>query len=246
MRHGMIAPAAGLALLFATAGAWAQAPAQPAMAERTITVTATGTATRQPDRARVLLAVETVAVTADAATDANSRRMEAVFAALRALGLGPDQLRTTGFELYPEYARDRPVDQPEPRIVGYRARNSIQATVDDVTRVGEVLDAAISAGADRVMSLWFELQDPAAARADALRDAVAKARAEAEAIAGALGEPLGPVLDISTTGATPVRAPMPLAAARDMAYAEAVPVEPGELDISAFVTAVFRIGNPAQ
>lgn len=244
MRIRSVVAASVLALGIAAAEAAAQAPAQQAGPERTITVSATGTVTRQPDRARVQLAVETLAPTAADATAANTQKMQAVTAAVHALGLGSDQIRTSGFELFPEYARERPVDQPEPRIVGYRARNTIQLTIDDVSRVGEILDAGIAAGADRVSGLWFELRDPAAARAEALRDAIAKARSEAEAIAAALGEPLGPVLDVSTTGAIPVRAAPPLAAAaRDVAFAEAVPIEPGELDVTAYVTIIYRIGE---
>lgn len=226
-----------------------QQPPVQQMPMRTITVAATGTAKAIPDRAQVQFVVEDFAETAAAATERNNTRTQTLLAALRAQDLGSDHLRTLGFQLNPEYARDRPVDQPEPRIIGYRARNTVQVTVDDVSRVGTILDAAVAAGADRVGGLWFELKDDSQIRARALQDGVARARGEAEAIAGALGEPLGPVLDVSTTGITgSPRRMMSMGYAQDMAFrAEAaamVPVEPGEIEVTVQVTAVYQIGAP--
>src|SRR5690606_3884550 len=79
------------------------AAAQDAREERhTITVTASGTITREPDRATILLAVESFAATAREAADSNATRMQAVIAALRRLGLTQEQIRTQSYDLYPE------------------------------------------------------------------------------------------------------------------------------------------------
>lgn len=214
--------------------------------EHTVTVAATANVSREPDRAVVILAVENFAVTAREAALENAKRTDAVIAALRRLGLREEHLKTAGYRLDPEYDYQRPSEpraQGEDRLVGYRARNSVSVTLDDVRRVGEVIDAAIAAGANRVNSLSFDLRDPETARQEALRRAVEKATAEARTVASALGRRLGPALAVSTGGA-PIVQPK-LAYARDVAMeAMAVPptpVLPGEVDVTAYVTIVFRL-----
>jgi len=240
-------PALAAALLLPACAARAQEPGSPTppARERTITVTGTGVVDREPDQAVIMLAVENMARTADAAAQANAETMERVIAALRRLGLDRDRIRTVSYQLHPEYARDEPrPGQPyEPRIVGYRAMNMVRVTLDDIARVGEVIDAALGAGANRVTGLSFQLRDPERARIDALALAVQNARGEAQALADALGETLGPALDVSTTGRIPQPVPymMDAVAARAELAAAPTPIEPGTLRVEATVTIVYRL-----
>jgi uncharacterized protein len=188
--------------------------------------------------------VESFAATAGEATQANNARVQSVLAALRQQNIPAERIRTVGFELFPEYARERPLDQEQqPRVIGYRARNTLRVQVEPLARAGAVIDAAIGAGANRVAGLNFELADPEEARSTALREAVRRARAEAETIAAAMGETLGPVQDVSTTGLVPIPTPVPMARAVAMEQI-AVPIEPGRLEITAHVTVVYRLGPP--
>lgn len=240
-RYGGPIAVALAALGGGTAAAWAQAPAAR---EQTVTVSAVGRVAREPDRAVLLLAVESFATTAREAAAANARKMDALLAALRRLGLGEDDVRTVSYQLNPEYefSPAEPRRQPEQRLVGYRAVNTVSVTIDEVDRVGAVIDAAVDAGADRVTGLSFQLRDPEAARREALREAVAKANAEAEALAAALGRRLGPALTVTTGG----RFPPPIPVAYDMRVRAAemavpTPIEPGTLDVEAAVTVVYRL-----
>lgn len=235
-----------LVLLTATACSSAPAPlgAQdgiPLNQPRTLSVSGTASVSRTPDRAFIDLAVETLAETARSATDRNATAMEAVLRAVREQGIDPSQIRTQRIDLQPRY--ERPRDGTEPGIVGYRAVNQVRVRVDQLDRLGRVVDAAVSAGANQVTGIEFQLSDQTAAYHDALRDAIARARAEAEAAAAALGETLGPPLQVST-GGMPSR-PLFRARAMDMAMemAEAPPVEPGEIDIQATVQIVWRLGT---
>jgi len=240
-------PALAVGLLLPACAARAQepgaAPAPPR--DRTITVTGTGVVEREPDQAVIMLAVETSAQTADAAARANAETMERVIAALRRLGLTQDRIRTVSYQLHPEYARDepRPGQSYEPRVVGYRAMNMVRVTLDEIARVGEVIDAALGAGANRVTGLSFQLRDPERARNDALALAVQNARAEAQTLASALGETLGPALDVSTTGRVPPPVPymMDTAARAEVLSAMVTPIEPGTLRVEATVTIVYRL-----
>ena len=138
----------------------------------------------------------------------------------------------------------------EPRITGYRASNVLEARVNDIAKVGDVVDAGIDAGANELQGVTFELKDDAKARADALRQAVDEARADAEMLAAALGVQLGPIEE-AMRGGGGVFPPQPLMRGRMgmMAAEMATPVQPGEVRVSASVTLRYRIsgaGNPRR
>lgn len=209
-------------------------------ADRTLDVSADATVTRPPDRAVIRLAVETVARTARAATTGNAEAMTAVLDALDELGIPRDAVQTEAVSLSPRY--DRSDGSQEPTITGYHAVNRVSVPVEDVDRVGAVVDAAVDAGANRVLGIQFELADPEAAYHDALEQAIAMARREAETAAAALGESLGPAIRVSTGG---VRAPAPQGPVPEMMMrAQAsTPVQPGELEVRATVSITYRLGS---
>lgn len=150
---------------------------------RKLTVVGTGTIEREPERAVVRLAVESEAPTAREASQANAELMEAVIEAIHDAGIPEDDVRTESYQLNPVYRRPPTGQGGTPEIGAYRAVNMVEVTVDDLDRLGRVIDAAIGAGANRVASLSFELRDHESARRAALEQAVANARAEAEAVA---------------------------------------------------------------
>ncbi len=221
---------------------------QPQVQERTVTVNANAMVEREPERAVILLAVESPAATAQQAARANATKMDALVAALRRLGISGPSIRTVSYELQPQYSNERPQPaerQGPPRIVGYRAMNMVQVTVDTVARAGAVIDAAIAAGANRVAGLSFELRDPQSARNEALRLAVTRARGEAEAMAEAAGQRLGVPLNISTGGyAVPRYARQMDMVAMEAAQAPSpTPIEAGTLSVHANVTIVYKLEN---
>jgi uncharacterized protein YggE len=227
------------ALLLAAPLAAQEAASEP----RTITVNATGHVERAPDRVVLAFAAETTGKTAVEASQANARVMHQLLAALSDVGVPKDRIHTQRLSLQPQYAQPKPGERSEPRIIGYRAQNQVQVTLELVDRAGRIVDAAVGAGANRVRGIWFELADPESARLDALGQAVSQARAEAAAIARALGEKLGPVLSASTEG------PPNRVFARTLAattLSERVPptsVEPGTIDVSATVHLVFSLAG---
>lgn len=217
---------------------------------RVIHVDANAFVRRTPDRAIVQLAVETPAPTAQEATRQNAERMDRVLAAVRALGIPPANIRTGRISLQPRYDQSRDMREPvrdmrEPPIIGYTAMNSVVVTVDSIPLVGQVIDRGVDAGANRVAGIHFELRNPDAAQAEALRLAIERARRQAQVIADALGEPLGPALRVSTSGwQQPFRgADVRMEAAAAMPAPPPTPVEPGEVDVQAHVSITFRIGT---
>ncbi len=244
--------AAAVAMLAAMlpASVRAQQPAgtPPSELVRTISLSATGTVQREPDQAVIDLAVENLAPTAQRAAQQNAQVMDRVVRALRAAGIPGDHIRTQSYNLNPEYQYTQPgPGRPgEQKLVGYRASNMVEATVDSIPRVGTTIDAAITAGANRAQGIRFQLKDPDAARRDALRLAVANARKDAEALAQASGQQLGELLQLgSNAQVTPP--PVPMFAARAMAQDVATtPVEPGQLEVTATVNVVYRLAGPPR
>lgn len=217
---------------------WPAAKQDPAT-PRTIAVTGTGTIELTPDRAIVTLAVETQAGTAQEAARLNAQRMDAVITAVRRAGIPEARIRTTGYQLHPEYRHER---DREPTLIGYRASNRVMVTVDSIPRVGPIIDTAIGAGANRVDGLHFGLRDPETSRQQALRLAVDNARQTAQTLAAAAGVGVGEPIQISVAGAwaPPPPAP-PMPGVRMDAQAVETPIQPGQVSFSATVNIVYAM-----
>lgn len=228
-----------LACLMLIVPAAASAADADVSATRTIIVDGSGEARATPDNASLNLAIETTGRTAAQASSANSALASKVVAALKAKLGDKGTISTGGYSLNPEY--DQRPGREKPEITGYTAQNSITVETGQLDLVGDLIDAAIGAGANRVNYLNFSLKNDAQARAQAIAIATRDARAQAQALADALGVKLGRVVKATTVSETPPirfsRAPMMAMAAA----APTTPVEPGEVTIPATVSLTYEI-----
>jgi uncharacterized protein YggE len=216
------------------------APQSPSLAEPPSVVTVgEGVVKLAPDRAWITVAAESRARSARDAQRANTEAMTAVLGKLKGLGFPPDAIRTSGYDVQPEFD----FVNGRQTLRGYVARNSVEVRVDDVTIAGEVLEVAVGAGATSIGGLRFDLKDRAGAEREALRKAVADARVRAEAAAAGAGMRLDRVLRIEEQRASPIE-PRPMLARQSMvANAEmaAPPVAPGEIEVRSTVTLTSAI-----
>lgn len=239
------------ALLALAAPLAAQQPTAVAPETRTIRVTGTGEVQAMPDQAQISFAVETFAPTARAASERNARIMEQVIRALVAAGVPRDAIDTRNFSVFPEYTEPRPEPLPRadsasgPRIRGYRVNNTVVLETPRLDRVGQLIDVALGAGANRVDGVSFSLQNAAPVQAEALRQATARARETAQTLAGALGVRLGAILDASTAAQPPRFETAQFARVRDFGgvalQGTPPPIQPGEQTVYATVSLVFEI-----
>ena len=193
-----------------------------------------------PDRATVVLGVQTRATTAEEATTQNSRRQRAVIDAVKARGIPSEQITTSSFNVIPETRYDRE-GQAAPKTTSYLVINSISVEVRRIDQVGRIIDAALGAGANQVTSLSFGISSPDSARRAALASAVTKSRADAEVMAGAAGGTLGPLIELTAAETfMPPPRPMMAVARMDAAQEVNVPIEPGQEAIRATVTARWQ------
>jgi uncharacterized protein YggE len=233
----LAAPAmVGAALMVAPLGAQGTPVTTQTPAEPQISTTARGEVQVTPDRATVTIAVETRGQTAAAAAAANAERQQAVLSALKGAGIAAAQIKTVGFNVFPEYSYDNQGRTP-PKITGYRASNSVMVEVRQIDQVGKILDTALGAGANNISGVQFYASTADAARREALAKAVEKARADADVLARAAGGTVGRLIEVGTAEyQMPIPRPYDMAMARGVAaQAAPTPIEPGEYTISATV-----------
>lgn len=199
----------------------------------------------KPDRVQIDLGVQTQAPQSQDAASANARQLDAALAAVRKAAGPGAQLRTVSYSLTPVYQYR---SGSEPIITGYTALNVLQVQLDDLARIGEVIDAATRTGANRVQGIQFTLRDQDTVRAQALREAATRARAEAEVLAGALNLRILRVLSVeeSSPQLVPFRTHVAMAGANARAAEAPTPVEAGTLDVSANVALTLEVGPAAH
>jgi len=203
-----------------------------------IAVTGRGEVKVSPDRATIQVSVQTRATTAAAAAAENATKQQSVLAALRALGLGSDQLSTINYNVYPEQRYEQ---GKEPVVVAYNVTNTILVDVRKLTQVGPVIDAALSHGANMITSLQFYASNTETARRSAIATAIEKARADAEAAARAAHGSLGTLLEINIGAySPPPPRPMMMSRVAGVAQMDATPINAGEETLSVEVSTRWR------
>ncbi len=203
--------------------------AVPVQAQRIVRAVADATVSAKPDEARITAGVVTRASTAEEAAAQNAAQVETMLTRLRAvLGASAD-LKTVAYSISPDYQHSGGVST----IVGYTASNSVQATTQDLSNLGRVIDAAVQGGANTVGGISFRIQDPEPLKAQALSAAAKKAKAHAEAIAAGLGAKVGAVTAAAEGSSVSIVNPR-----TDImtGVAPATPIETGLVQVYATVT----------
>jgi uncharacterized protein YggE len=187
-------------------------------------VTVTGTAERAVAPGAATWRAEAVEADDDPRTafERCSSRLNALVERLDGFG----EVATEAVVVQPRWREGGPAGAEAVGAVRVRAAAS---------RAGDVAQAAMAAGADRLHGPHFEYDDAEGVRRELLAEAVADARGKAERLAAASGRKLGRVQQMHETG--PERVPGP---ARVMA-AESPEVRPRELTVTAAVTVVFAL-----
>ena len=195
-----------------------------------------------PDIAVIQAGVTTQGKTARAASEANSKAMSEVLAALKASGIAERDVQTSGVNLNPQY---KYVENESPTITGYQAINNVNITVRDIAKLGKIMDALVATGANQINGPTFDLDDAKkeAAYDEARRAAVEKAQARAEMYAKTLGKKVRRIVSISEGGSFAPPRPMPMMAMKVMDRMESTPISPGENTLSVNLDVVFELGN---
>jgi uncharacterized protein YggE len=193
----------------------------------------------QPDTAILTISVVTQGRRAIDAQQENATKTDAVMQALKAAAGSGAEIKTSGYSVQPQrmYRENQP-----PTITGYEARNTVTVTLNDLKKVGTVIDAASQAGSNDISGIAFTLREDRPARDRALVQATQEAMNKAEVIARALGRKVTRIVEVQEEGF--IRPPQPVYQAEAfMAKRDSVatPIEVGSLDITSRVLLIAEV-----
>jgi uncharacterized protein YggE len=232
---GWVALAAALLLSMPPAVAQTALP-------RTFTIAGNAEVHAVPDAALVSAGVVTESETAAAALKTNSATLAKVIDSIRAAGVEPKDVQTSGLALEARYYHpDKPSPTDRPRIIGYTAANEVTLRVRDLGKLGDLLDKVTVAGANRIEGIAFIVSNQDGLLDEARRKAVADAKDKADLYAKAAGFTLGKVMSFTEESVPP---PRPMARAMVASGAAApVPVEAGEMTLPVRVRVVWSLAD---
>ncbi|MBN2259567.1 MAG: SIMPL domain-containing protein [Clostridiales bacterium] len=198
--------------------------------ENTISVDGSGEVYASPDVAIVNIGLETRNDVASIAQEENTKIMNNVIEAMKEMSIESKDIKTQYYNMYRSY--DYNNNENEYFIVN----NTFQITVRDIEKIGEVIDKAVSLGANQINNIQFTLSDQNESYQEAMDLAYENAKVKAERIAEKMGKTISDVLSVSESS---YNSPIYMESVSMRADGVA-PVESGELVIKANVAVIFK------
>jgi len=208
---------------------------------RTLSVNGVGEVRLAPDIAYLYIGVHTDMPSAAEAVATNNEQTTALTAALKEAGVDAKDISTSNFGIWPNTQYS-----PEGKSIGttYIVDNTVYIAVRDLEGLGDLLDAAIGAGANSINSITFDVADKSKALKEARAKAVENARAQAQELAGLAGVELGAVQSVAYYESVP----SPFIAGKGGGGGAggdgiglAVPIQPGQLSLIVTASMVYEI-----
>ena len=208
--------------------------------QRLLNVTGSGTVYLTPDVAYLNIGVHTELPTASEAVAQNNEQTSKVIAALKGFGLKEADIRTAYFSIYPSTQYNPQTNERTGTL--YVVDNTVYVTVRDIKKLGDLLDETLSAGANSVNSIQFDVEDKSAAMKEARDAAVTDAETQAKELATAAGLTLGSLqrIDFYSTAPTAIF-PGYGKGGGGGAEAAAVPIQTGQLTVTATVSVSYEV-----
>ncbi|HEY3311917.1 MAG TPA: SIMPL domain-containing protein [Anaerolineales bacterium] len=207
---------------------------------RVLTVSGIGKVMLKPDIAFINIGVRTEKPGAAEAVAENNTNTQKLIDALKAAGVDANDIQTSNFSIWQntQYGPDG-----KPTTSNYAVDNTVYLTVRKLEQLGDLLDAAVRAGANNVNSIQFDLADKTKALSDARAEAVKTANSQANELAAAAGVGLGKIQSIQYFDATPspVYQGKGMGGGGAIAADVAVPINPGQMEITVTVTMAYEI-----
>jgi uncharacterized protein len=221
-------------LLSACSGSFQFGQSQPRM----INVTGNAQVLLAPDIAYISIGVHSEAESAKAAVATNNSQTQAVIDAIKSQGVEAKDIQTTNFSVYQQQKTG-----PNGEDLGtfFMTDNTVYVTMHDISKIGDILDAAISAGANTIYGITFDVQEKETALASGRDEAMADAKAQAEELAKAAGATLGAVQSISYYSSAPAPIYYDTKAAGIGGGGGGVPISSGQLTLTVSVSVSYGL-----
>ncbi len=219
-----------LALVLSACGPAASA------SSRFLSVSGTGTVYLTPDIAYLYVGVHTEDADIAVAVERNNTRAQALVDALLGLGVASEDIQTSNYSIwsYDDY------DDAGMRFTNYAVDNSVYITVRDLSQLGTLLNTAVTAGANNINSIQFDVADKTAALEEARQLAMENASDLAQELAGTADVALGEIQTIAYTDYYP--SPYyGMGGGGAEAPNASVPIQPGMMQVSVTVSVTYGI-----
>lgn len=215
----------------------------------TISVSGEGEVMAIPDLASFSFMVSADAPTVSAAQEAVTKKVDAILAELKNLGIEEKDIKTTDYSVWPKYRYETiAIYPPQPsRQVpdGYTANHSVMVKVREMEKAGEALSLAGSAGATNLSGLSFTIDNPEELKIQARKLAIENAREKAKALSDDLDVNLVRVVsysDNSDNGSLPYyRDVLGMGGEGSMMVSKAPDLPTGENKVKVVVNVTYEI-----
>jgi uncharacterized protein YggE len=205
---------------------------------RTLNVNGTGRIYLVPDLAYINIGVHTEGANVAESLSSNTSQAQKVAEVLKSLGIDPKDIQTTNFNVYPQQKYGPNGEQTG---VSYVVDNTVYVTVRDLTKLGQILDAVVSSGANNINGIQFDSTAKDQALVDARKAAINDARQQAQALAEAAGVTLDAIQSINVSNNTPVPMYDAKGGAAMASSGSPVPVSAGQLVIEVDANLLYSI-----
>lgn len=217
--------------------------------EKIISVTGSAVSSVKPDIVLVQLGIETQEKTAREALSSNSNMMSQAIDAIKKTGITEDEISTSSLNIYPVYEghQDKETGVYSSVLVGYKASNILSIHTKKMGKAGEVIDAAVATGVNRVDSVTFSLSPETQLKIkdNLLEQAMLNAKSKAEKALAPLDYQIIGVKSVSLNEYAPIPVPMPEYAYAKGAAMDSAPTQvfASNQDVSTTASVVFIIGS---
>lgn len=216
------------------------APASGAASSQTNSLSVTGQSqvSLVPNIAYVSIGVRVEASDVSEAVSQNASQAESVMQALEDAGIARSDMQTINFSVYSYDQRDF---EGNPTGLTYSVENTVYVTVRDLSAMGDLLDSAVSAGANSIWGIQFDVDDKSAAVTQVRSLAMQDAKAQATQLAADAGVSLGDINNVSfSTGGGSFNSPYGVGGG-GAAVLESTVIIPGQITVSGSVFLSYNI-----
>lgn len=160
-----------------------------------LTVSGEGKVYVTPDIAKITVGVQETGTSLKTVQNSVNKKTKTLTDAIKKLGVEEKDIKTTSYNLYPQYDYQNSVS----RITGYQVSTSYEITIRDFDKINDIIVSATEAGANMEGNISFDLNDETKKEKlqEAREEAIVEARTKAEGLSKAAGITLGKIINIS-------------------------------------------------
>lgn len=214
--------------------------------QNTVNVQGLATVKAMPDLIGVYFNIETKGKTTQEVKDSNSEILNKLITELEKQGFEREEIVTQNYNIYPDYEWNNGKRTDKGFVATHQIR--VEIVTEESEKLGAVIDAGADAGAG-ISYINFELTQDSQNKykAEAMKLAAEDAKIKAEAVAQGFDKKIGKLVSTSVNdyGYYPWNVYSSKSGVYEDDYAEAQEaasnIQPGEKDITASVSAVFKL-----